>query len=102
MEHIIYRTFSVLCENELNGEVIVVDDNSPDGTGEIADQLKKQHNQYNLKVLHRKDKRGLSSAVLDGFEIAEVDLRLRGPGDLHGTQQSGNRPCRCLGDEKGP
>jgi ATP-dependent DNA helicase RecG len=25
----------------------------------------------------------------DGFEIAEVDLQLRGPGDLSGTQQSG-------------
>lgn len=25
----------------------------------------------------------------DGFEIAEVDLRLRGPGDIQGTQQSG-------------
>ena len=25
----------------------------------------------------------------DGFEIAEVDLRLRGPGDMMGTQQSG-------------
>jgi ATP-dependent DNA helicase RecG len=25
----------------------------------------------------------------DGFKIAEVDLRLRGPGDLQGTQQSG-------------
>ena len=25
----------------------------------------------------------------DGFEIAEVDMKLRGPGDLEGTQQSG-------------
>ena len=25
----------------------------------------------------------------DGFEIAEMDMRLRGPGDLEGTQQSG-------------
>jgi len=25
----------------------------------------------------------------DGFEIAEADLRMRGPGDLEGTQQSG-------------
>jgi ATP-dependent DNA helicase RecG len=28
-------------------------------------------------------------ATNDGFEIAEVDLRLRGPGDIMGTQQSG-------------
>jgi len=28
-------------------------------------------------------------ATSDGFEIAEVDLRMRGPGDLEGTQQSG-------------
>ena len=29
------------------------------------------------------------SKTSDGFEIAEVDLKLRGPGDLMGTQQSG-------------
>jgi len=28
-------------------------------------------------------------ATIDGFEIAEADLRLRGPGDMQGTQQSG-------------
>ena len=28
-------------------------------------------------------------ATTDGFEIADVDLKLRGPGDMHGTQQSG-------------
>jgi ATP-dependent DNA helicase RecG len=33
----------------------------------------------------------------DGFEIAEADLRLRGPGDLLGTAQSGLAPLR-LGD----
>jgi ATP-dependent DNA helicase RecG len=33
----------------------------------------------------------------DGFEIAEADLRLRGPGDLLGTAQSGLPPLR-LGD----
>jgi ATP-dependent DNA helicase RecG len=29
------------------------------------------------------------TATTDGFEIAEVDLKLRGPGDLMGTKQSG-------------
>ena len=32
---------------------------------------------------------GTMVATNDGFEIAEADLRLRGPGDLQGTQQSG-------------
>ena len=31
----------------------------------------------------------MTAETTDGFKIAEVDLRLRGPGDLMGTQQSG-------------
>ena len=36
-----------------------------------------------------KKRMGTMVATTDGFEIAEVDLQLRGPGDLMGTQQSG-------------
>jgi dolichol-phosphate mannosyltransferase len=51
--------------------VIIVDDDSPDGTWEIAEKLKTI---YNIKVLRRLDKRGLSSAVIDGFKIASGDI----------------------------
>ncbi|MDP3881932.1 MAG: glycosyltransferase family 2 protein [Nanoarchaeota archaeon] len=55
--------------NKIKGELIIVDDNSPDGTGLIADSLKKKYSF--LRVIHRKGKEGLSSAVLEGFSIAE-------------------------------
>jgi dolichol-phosphate mannosyltransferase len=59
-------------ENKINGEIIIVDDNSPDGTGQILEKLKKK--QKNLKVIHRKGKLGLSSAVLDGWKIADGEV----------------------------
>jgi len=59
-------------ENKINGELIIVDDNSPDGTGAILDKLKTK--QKNLKVIHRTGKLGLSSAVLEGWKIAEGDI----------------------------
>lgn len=71
IERIVKEIFNVCRENDLDAEVIVVDDNSPDGTGEIAVKLRKQ---YNLQVLIRKNKRGLSSAVLDGFELTRGEL----------------------------
>jgi ATP-dependent DNA helicase RecG len=43
------------------------------------------------------EKLGILERTADGFEIAEADLRLRGPGDLLGTAQSGLPPLR-LGD----
>ncbi len=47
--------------------VLVVDDNSPDGTGQVAEELKKN---YPVEVLHRSGKLGLGSAYLAGFKIA--------------------------------
>lgn len=51
--------------------VLVVDDNSPDGTGQLADQLAKKYER--VKVLHRAGKMGLGSAYRDGFRHA-IDL----------------------------
>lgn len=56
-------------DNKISGEIIVVDDNSPDGTGEILETLRKEIK--NLKVIHRRGKLGLSSAVLEGWKISE-------------------------------
>ena len=49
-------------------DVLVVDDNSPDGTGRIADELAAQHPQ--VHVLHRAGKEGLGRAYLAGFKWA--------------------------------
>lgn len=49
--------------------VLVVDDNSPDGTGDLANRLSETHEGY-IKVLHRKDKGGLGPAYVAGFKKA--------------------------------
>jgi len=52
-------------------EAIVVDDNSPDGTGKIVeDYINDTQNGigYAIEVIHRKSKSGLSSAILDGIQ----------------------------------
>jgi len=52
-------------------EAIIVDDNSPDGTGKIVeDYITDAHNEigYTIEVMHRKTKSGLSSAILDGIQ----------------------------------
>jgi dolichol-phosphate mannosyltransferase len=48
--------------------VLIVDDNSPDGTGELADQLAAQNPR--VHVLHRERKEGLGKAYLAGFRWA--------------------------------
>lgn len=49
-------------------DVLVVDDRSPDGTGEVADRLAAQDSQ--ISVLHRNEKAGLGAAYLHGFRLA--------------------------------
>lgn len=48
--------------------VLIVDDNSPDGTGDIADKLARQESK--VKVLHREKKEGLGRAYIAGFKWA--------------------------------
>jgi dolichol-phosphate mannosyltransferase len=50
--------------------VLVVDDNSPDGTGQIADSLATNSPDQRVSVLHRAGKRGLGTAYLEGFTWA--------------------------------
>ncbi|HEY2074155.1 MAG TPA: polyprenol monophosphomannose synthase, partial [Gaiellaceae bacterium] len=55
----------------LGVDVLVVDDNSPDGTGEIADRL--AHELDFVSVLHRERKEGLGPAYIAGFRRALAD-----------------------------
>jgi dolichol-phosphate mannosyltransferase len=71
IEILIPRIFNIFERNKINGELIIVDDNSPDGTGRIAEGFRKK---YNVKVVHRKGKLGLSSAVLEGFKLANGEI----------------------------
>lgn len=52
-------------------ELIIVDDNSPDGTAQTAEELSKN---YPVRVLKRSGKFGLASAVLEGFKHAKGDI----------------------------
>lgn len=49
-------------------DLLVVDDNSPDGTGKLADELALQH--PSIHVLHRTEKNGLGRAYIAGFKWA--------------------------------
>ena len=48
--------------------ILIMDDASPDGTGQIAEELKNHYG--DITVIHRKTKLGLGSAYKDGFRLA--------------------------------
>jgi len=62
---------------DIAAEALVVDDNSPDGTGKIVEgYITDAHNEigYTIEVIHRKTKSGLSSAILDGIQHSTGEI----------------------------
>ena len=67
-------------------DVMIVDDNSPDGTGEIADRLASEDDA--VSVVHRTDKAGLGAAYLHGFDVAlKAGYDVIGEMDADGSHQ---------------
>ena len=62
-------------------EIIVVDDNSPDGTGDIAEGLAAKY--PSVRVVHRPEKMGVGSAIFEGVKAASAPYVVTMDADLH-------------------
>lgn len=81
---ILKKIEEVVPKNSLT-QAIVVDDNSPDGTGKIVENyLKNVKNiaNYYIDIVHRKTKAGLSSAILNGIQAAKGEMIIVMDSDL--------------------
>ncbi|GAB4236856.1 MAG: glycosyltransferase [Stanieria sp.] len=84
----IVKILSELLDNIIPGEyeLIVVDDNSPDGTWKLAQELTNQYPQ--LRVMRREQEKGLSTAVIRGWQVARgkilgvIDADLQHPPEI--------------------
>lgn len=72
IENMINALEEVFSNNSIDGKIIVVDDNSPDKTGEIAKNMMGIYG--NIKVVIRNNNRGLSPSVVEGFFHCESDI----------------------------
>ena len=79
LEELITRINAACDAKGIEAEVVIVDDNSPDGTGSFAEEL---GGRFDVKVVHRAGKLGLSTAVMEGFERASGDLLVVMDADL--------------------
>jgi dolichol-phosphate mannosyltransferase len=85
LPELIRAIFDVYTAAGIDGELVIVDDNSPDGTGKVADELALR---YPIRVVHRAGKLGLGTAVIEGFAASDaavvgvIDADLSHPPDL--------------------
>ena len=77
---LIERINLISAKNNLNYEIIIVDDNSTDGT--IEDVKKLQKNQDNIKSIVREKPMGIGSAHIVGYNLAQGDLIISLDADL--------------------
>ena len=76
---LVRRISIALDRKKIPFEIIIVDDNSCDG---IEDVVKRLNSNDNIQLIVRKDKRGLSSAVIDGIKYSKSDVIVVMDGDL--------------------
>ena len=67
---LVERVFAAMNQMDRGAELILVDDNSKDGSEAIAEALSER---YPVRLIVRREARGLSSAVLTGFQEARFD-----------------------------
>ena len=67
--HEITNTFELY---KIRGEIIVVDDNSPDNTAKLAGEFAR--NREDVRVVVRTKDRGLSQSVVEGFHFSRSDI----------------------------
>jgi dolichol-phosphate mannosyltransferase len=99
------RLFAALAKGEhahanaLNTELIIVDDNSKDGSAEAVGALAES---YNVRIIVRTTERGLASAVVRGFKEARGDKMLCMDADLQHPPESVPALLRALTDPATP
>ncbi|MCD6310646.1 MAG: polyprenol monophosphomannose synthase [Candidatus Eremiobacteraeota bacterium] len=79
LPRLVSTIFGITDKAGINTEMIIIDDNSPDGTGDLAEELAKK---YPIKVIHRSGKLGLSSAVMEGFHAGSGEIFIVTDADL--------------------
>ena len=99
LERLVRTALPRLAEAAPEHRVLVVDDGSPDGTGQIADRLADEFEQ--VEVMHRTAKAGLGRAYLAGFQRAlagGADLLIEMDSDFSHNPADLPRLTRAAGD----
>jgi dolichol-phosphate mannosyltransferase len=79
IETMIIRVHEALKQHNISEEIIVIDDSSPDGTAQLAEQMARD---YPVRVYVRPNREGPGPAILDGIRLAAAPVACIMDGDL--------------------